>query len=102
VIQYVYTRYGAAGAAMTANVITYRDRSASREIGKVLGIPPRSSTSSRGTCGRFEYIDPKDTLESRLARAGWGKPTGAWRSSRGSSRRSRTCRGTWASTRAGW
>ena len=39
VIQHVYERYGAAGAAMTANVITYRDRSASREIGKVLGIP---------------------------------------------------------------
>ena len=39
VIQHVYERYGARGAAMTANVITYRDRSASREIGKVLGIP---------------------------------------------------------------
>ncbi|HEX9188152.1 MAG TPA: PHP domain-containing protein, partial [Vicinamibacteria bacterium] len=39
VIQHVYERYGAAGAAMTANVITYRDRSASREIGKALGIP---------------------------------------------------------------
>ena len=36
-IQYVYERYGRLGAAMTANVITYRGRSAAREIGKVLG-----------------------------------------------------------------
>ncbi len=38
VIQYVYERYGKLGAAMTANVITYRERSASREIGKALGF----------------------------------------------------------------
>jgi len=72
VIQYVYTRYGAAGAAMTANVITYRDRSASREIGKVLGIPPEEIDTLARHMRRFEYVDPKDTLESRLARAGWG------------------------------
>ena len=40
VIQYVYRRYGERGAAMTANVITYRTRSAVREIGKVLGFSP--------------------------------------------------------------
>ena len=39
VIQYVYQRYGKLGAAMTANVITYRGRSAVRDIGKVLGFP---------------------------------------------------------------
>ena len=38
VIQYVYERYGKLGAAMTANVITYRGRSAAREVGKVLGL----------------------------------------------------------------
>src|SRR5205085_1083666 len=38
VIQYVYQRYGRLGAAMTANVITYRGRSAAREIGKALGF----------------------------------------------------------------
>ena len=37
-IQYVYERYGKLGAAMTANVITYRGRSAAREVGKVLGF----------------------------------------------------------------
>src|SRR5947207_3401797 len=38
-IQYVYKRYGDRGAAMVANVITYRTRSAVRETGKVLGFP---------------------------------------------------------------
>jgi error-prone DNA polymerase len=38
VIQYVYQRYGARGAAMTANVITYRTRSAVREVGKAMGL----------------------------------------------------------------
>ena len=38
VIQEVYNRYGKTGAAMTANVITYRGRSAAREIGKALNI----------------------------------------------------------------
>ena len=37
-IQYVYQRYGKLGAAMTANVITYRGRSAARDIGKALGF----------------------------------------------------------------
>ncbi|MBW2312790.1 MAG: error-prone DNA polymerase [Deltaproteobacteria bacterium] len=36
-IQYVYAKYGPHGAAMTANVITYRVKSAMREMGKVLG-----------------------------------------------------------------
>jgi error-prone DNA polymerase len=38
VIQEIYRRYGKQGAAMTANVITYRGRSAAREIGKALNI----------------------------------------------------------------
>jgi error-prone DNA polymerase len=38
VIQQVYERYAPRGAAMTANVITYRGRSTVREIGKVLGF----------------------------------------------------------------
>lgn len=39
VIQYVFEKYGERGAAMTANVITYRPRSAFREMSKVLGFP---------------------------------------------------------------
>ncbi|HLX72020.1 MAG TPA: PHP domain-containing protein, partial [Verrucomicrobiae bacterium] len=38
VIQEIYQRYGKHGAAMTANVITYRGRSAAREIGKALNL----------------------------------------------------------------
>ena len=40
VIQEIYRRYGERGAAMTANVITYRGRSAAREVGKVLNLSP--------------------------------------------------------------
>ena len=40
VIQEVYRRYGRHGAAMTANVITYRGRSAMREIGNRKSPPP--------------------------------------------------------------
>ena len=38
-IQLLYERYGRRGAAMTANVITFRGRSAMREVGKALGLP---------------------------------------------------------------
>ncbi len=46
VIQYVYERYGKRGAAMTANVITYRERSAARDIGKVMEVPPADVAQS--------------------------------------------------------
>jgi error-prone DNA polymerase len=39
VIQYVYERYGRTNAAMVAEVITYRTRSAIRDAGKALGLP---------------------------------------------------------------
>lgn len=38
VIQYVYERYGRANAAMVAEVISYRTRSAIRDVGKALGL----------------------------------------------------------------
>jgi error-prone DNA polymerase len=40
VIQEIYKRYGTHGAAMTANVITYRGRSSAREVGKALNLSP--------------------------------------------------------------
>ncbi|MEO6578504.1 MAG: hypothetical protein ABIO99_06365, partial [Candidatus Limnocylindria bacterium] len=40
VIQYLYTRYGADHAAMVCTIITYRARSAVREVAKALGFPP--------------------------------------------------------------
>jgi error-prone DNA polymerase len=47
VIQEIYRRYGKHGAAMTANVITYRGRSAAREIGKALNFARIFWTVSR-------------------------------------------------------
>ena len=38
VIQYLYTKYGRDRTALCANVITYRGRSAVREVGKTLGL----------------------------------------------------------------
>lgn len=42
VIQYVYNRYGRHRAAMLANVIRYRPRSAVRDVGKALGLTEAS------------------------------------------------------------
>lgn len=39
VIQHVYERYGRERAAMVANVVRYRPRSAIRDVGKALGLP---------------------------------------------------------------
>ena len=52
-IQYVYERYGKLGAAMTANVITYRGRSAAREIGKALSHRAGNAESSGRPGGRL-------------------------------------------------
>ncbi|MDQ2865311.1 MAG: DNA polymerase III subunit alpha [Candidatus Eremiobacteraeota bacterium] len=38
VIQYIYERYGRSNAAMAAEVVTYRTRSAIRDVGKALGL----------------------------------------------------------------
>ncbi len=70
-IQYVYQRYGELGAAMTANVITYRGRSAVRDIGKVLGFEENELTRLAGMMARFEWKDPRDTLEQRFLDAGF-------------------------------
>jgi error-prone DNA polymerase len=39
VIQYVYQRYGADHAAMACTFVTFRERSAIREVGRALGLP---------------------------------------------------------------
>ena len=46
-IQYVYERYGKLGAAMTANVITYRGKSAAREMGKALSFRSGNAGAAR-------------------------------------------------------
>src|SRR5436305_1829880 len=70
-IQYVYERYGKLGAAMTANVITYRDRSAARDIGKVLGFDEASLTRLASLARRWEWKDPNDTNERLFTEAGF-------------------------------
>src|SRR5438477_6494334 len=71
VIQYVYQRYGKMGAAMTANVITYRGRSAAREVGKVLGFDAETLDRLTSLVGHFEYKDESDTLETQFRIAGF-------------------------------
>src|SRR5947207_2928257 len=69
-IQYVYERYGKLGAAMTANVITYRGRSAAREVGKVLGFDDETLGRLSSLVHTWEWKDPKDTTERQFKDAG--------------------------------
>jgi error-prone DNA polymerase len=69
-IQYVYERYGKLGAAMTANVITYRGRSAAREVGKVLGFDDETLGRLSGLVHTWEWKDPKDSTERQFRDAG--------------------------------
>jgi error-prone DNA polymerase len=70
VIQYVYERYGKRGAAMTANVCTYRGRSAAREMGKVLGFDETTLSRLSAIVGTWEWRDPKDTMEKQFTHTG--------------------------------
>jgi error-prone DNA polymerase len=70
VIQHVYEKYGKLGAAMTANVITYRGRSAAREVGKVLSLEAAQVDRLAKIMNHFEWVDPKETLERNLRDAG--------------------------------
>jgi error-prone DNA polymerase len=69
-IQYVYQRYGKLGAAMTANVITYRGRSAAREVGKVLGFDEETLGRLSSLVHTWEWKDPKDTTARQFKDAG--------------------------------
>jgi error-prone DNA polymerase len=69
-IQYVYQRYGKLGAAMTANVITYRGRSAAREVGKVLDFDGETLSRLAGLVHTWEWKDPKDTSQRQFRDAG--------------------------------
>jgi error-prone DNA polymerase len=70
VIQYLYQRYGERGAAMTANVITYRSRMASREMGKALGFDPETLDKVSAAVAQWEYRDANDALDHRFRDAG--------------------------------
>jgi error-prone DNA polymerase len=70
VIQYLYRRYGERGAAMTANVITYRSRMAGREMGKALGFDPETLDKVSAAVSHWEYRDENDTFDHRFRDAG--------------------------------
>jgi error-prone DNA polymerase len=69
-IRYVYQRYGELGAAMTANVITYRGKSAAREIGKALGFDEEARARLSSLVGQWEWRGPTDTLKHSFSHAG--------------------------------
>lgn len=74
VIQHVYAKYGKHGAAMTANVITYRDRSAAREVGKALGFSLEQADKLSKTVSTWNFGEIREKIESlpgQLAQSGF-------------------------------
>jgi error-prone DNA polymerase len=74
VIQYVYQRYGPHGAAMTATVITYRDRSATREVAKVFGYSEEQIDKLAGALGNWSHDASRGddrSFSTELAAAGF-------------------------------
>jgi error-prone DNA polymerase len=69
VIQEIYRRYAARGAAMTANVITYRGRSTVREIGKVLGFAEDALDRFSGLYANGDFPQRLD-LQEQLRMSG--------------------------------
>jgi error-prone DNA polymerase len=72
VVQEIYRRYGKHGAAMTANVISYRGRSAAREIGKALNFPPSILDRFSHLFANGDFPHTLD-LESQIEQAGLPK-----------------------------
>ncbi len=69
-IQYVYERYGKHGAAMTANVITYRGKLAAREAGKVLGFDVQTLDKISSLSSRWGWTGGDEEAERRFREAG--------------------------------
>ena len=103
VIQHVYEKYGRLGAAMTANVITYRSRSAAREVGKALSLNDDADRSAGQGDEQLRVHRPE-----RDARRATSKPPACRSTCRACGRSpscgcaSRTCRAISASTPAAW
>ncbi len=66
VIQFLYRRYGEGRAAMVANTVCYRTRSAIRDVGKALGFSERSVDRLARAFSHYEPLS-----RDRLAAAGW-------------------------------
>ncbi len=68
VIQYVFSKYGRAGSAMTANVISYRIKMAVREMGKVLGQDPEAIGRLSKLVARLDFpAMPRGSAAERRA-----------------------------------
>ena len=67
VIQYLYNRFGRDRAALTAAVISYRPKSAMRDVGKALGIP---AATLDVLCESHQWWDGKEVKTERLEEAG--------------------------------
>ena len=68
VLQYVYAKYGRERAALAATVITYRPRSALRDLGKAFGLTPEESG---GLAQVMQWWDGSHTMGERLREAGF-------------------------------
>jgi error-prone DNA polymerase len=68
VLQYVYQRYGRERAALAATVISYRGKSAVRDVAKALGLPPDQVNALAGCVGWWAGNSP---IEDRLRDAGF-------------------------------
>jgi error-prone DNA polymerase len=71
VIQYVYATYGAGGAAMTANVISYRPRLAMRTCGRALGFSEEQLSRVSKMLPGWVHADPESSLGAYLKMAGF-------------------------------
>ncbi len=65
VIQHVYRKYGRSHAAMVANVIRYRARSAIRDVGKALGLPETQLDRMAKLLGTYD-VDIASSSETSL------------------------------------
>ncbi len=76
VIQYVYERYGRRHAAQVANVITYRPRSAVRDVGKAFGFTPEQvdAWSAGIDAGHGRGISSAGAVEEVSEAQGGGVP----------------------------
>src|SRR5260370_31387400 len=56
---------------MTANVTTFRSRSAFREVGKVFGFDKKTAGRPAGLASSWEWKGPTDTMENTVKAAGF-------------------------------
>ncbi len=77
VIQYVFKRYGREHAAMVANIIRFRGRSAIREVGKALGLPETGLDRVSKQLSYFGGLDDESLRHSGIEHEAARSPTWA-------------------------